>query len=120
MASFTQMSPIESVRPYLPLYSPNAPTRLTLLIQSPSHIQSAVLIVKLPTTQSSAVNCFPILLSHKYLPQPSILKRPQCMFLTQYNAASLTPIYKQENSISIYINFYVFLIKKNIGKLEMK
>ena len=56
MASFTQVSPNNPVRPSLPLYLPNVPTHLTLPIQSPSNTQSAVLLMKLPTMQSPAVS----------------------------------------------------------------
>ena len=112
MASFTQVSPNNPVHPSRPLYLPNAPTHLTLLIQSPSNIQSAVLIMNLPTMQSPAVNCFPIPLNHKYLPQHSILRHPQFMFLPQYKATSFTPIHKQANYIYAYINFYIFLVIK--------
>ena len=78
----------------------------------PSNIQSAALLMKLPTMQSLAVNCFPIPLNHKYLPPHSILRRPQYMFLTQYKATRFTPKYKQANYISVYINFYIFFIIK--------
>jgi len=112
MASFTHVSPNNPVRPSLPLYPPNARTQLTLPIQSPSHIQSAVLLMKLPNMQSPAVNCFPFPLSHKYLPQHSILRHPQYMFLTPCKATSLTPIYKESNYISFYINIYIFEIMR--------
>jgi hypothetical protein len=122
MASFTQVSPNNPVRPSLPLYLPNAPTHLTLLIQSPSNIQSAVLTMQLLTVHSPAVNCFPVPLSHKYLPQHSILKHPQFMFLSQYTATSVTAIYKQANYISPYIKFIYFdnKMKKYVEKMEMK
>jgi hypothetical protein len=71
--------------------------------------------------QSPAINCFPVPLRHKYLPQHSILTHPQFMFLPQYKATSFTPVYKQANYISVYINFYIFLIIKGkkifIGKI---
>ena len=54
----------------------------------PNIIQSAVLIMKLPTMQSPAVNCPPVPLNHKYLPQHSILRHPQFMFLPQNKATS--------------------------------
>ena len=81
MASFTQASPNNPVRPSLPQYLTNAPTHLTLPIQSPSNIQSAALLMKLPIMQSPAVNSFPVPLNHKYLPHHPILKHPQFIFL---------------------------------------
>jgi hypothetical protein len=89
--------------PPLPLYIPNAPTHLTLLIQS------AVLIVNFPTIQSPAVNCFPDPLSHKYLPQHSILGQPQFIFLPQYKEANFISRYKEANYIYLYIYVYFFL-----------
>ena len=61
-----------------------SPTNISLPIQSPSNIQSAPLTIQLPTMHSPAVNCFPIPLSHQYLPQHYIVRHPQFMFLLQY------------------------------------
>ena len=107
MASFIPVSPNNPTRLSLPLYLPNAPTHLTLPIQSPSNTQSAVPLMKLPTTLSPAVNCFPIPLNHKHLPLHSILRHSQYMFLTQYKATSFTPIYRGKLYF-FYINFYIF------------
>jgi len=106
MASFTQVSPNNPVP-----YTSQMPQHISPFpLNHNCSIQSAVLLMKLPTIQSPAVNCFPIPLSHKHLPQHSILRQPQYMFLTQYKATSFTPKYKEANYISVYINFYIFLI----------
>ena len=42
------------------------------LIQTSSNIQSAPLTMQLPTLHSPTVNCFPIPLTHQYLPSHSI------------------------------------------------
>jgi len=47
-------------------------TNISLPIQSPSNIQSAPLTMQLHTMHSPAVNCFPIPLTHQYLPSHSI------------------------------------------------
>jgi hypothetical protein len=43
------------------------------------------------------------------------------MFLPQYKATSCMPIHREANYISVYINFYIFLIIKGkkifIGKI---
>ena len=49
-----------------------SPTNISLPIQSPSNIQSAPLTMQLPTMHSHTVNCFPIPLTHQYLPSHSI------------------------------------------------
>jgi len=108
MASFTQVSTNNPVRPSLPLYLPNVPTHLTLPIQLPSNFQSTVLLIKLPTMQSPAFNFFPNPLSHKYFPPHSILRYPQYMFLIQYKATSLCP-YINRQIIFLFIKFlYIF------------
>ena len=77
MPSSTPVTPIPLYAP-LPLCTPQMPTtHLTHPIQSPSNIQSAPLTMQLTTMHSPALNCFPIPLTHKYLPQHYILRHPQ-------------------------------------------
>jgi len=57
-------------------------TNISLPIQSPSNIQSAPLAMQLPTMHSPAVNCFPIPLTHHYLPSHSIPSNIQSAPLT--------------------------------------
>ena len=111
MASYTQVSPNNPVRPTLLLYLPNAATRLTLRIQSPSTIHSAELIMKLPTMPSPAVNCFPFPFNHKYLPQHSILRHPQYMFITQCKANVLRP-YLKRHIIFLFILIFIYFDNK--------
>ena len=49
-----------------------SPTNISLPIQSPSNIQSAPLTMQLHTMHSPTFNCFPIPLTHQYLPSHSI------------------------------------------------
>jgi len=50
------------------------PTNIALPIQYHSNIQSAPLNMNFPTMNSPAINCYPILLTHQYLPSHSIPK----------------------------------------------
>jgi hypothetical protein len=76
-------------------------------------------IMKLPTKQSSPVQCYFISLRLKYPPQDPILKHHPC------HTSRLTPVYKNKNIYnSIYINIRTLLDSKLKTKLtaetEMK
>jgi hypothetical protein len=100
MVSFTQLSPNNPVYPSLPLYFPNVPTHLTLPIQSPSNIQSAVPIMNLPLRSllQPTVSLYS---------QHSILRRPQYLLCPSLSIRQhvLCP------HINVYKFVYIFITK---------